>query len=146
MSPAKPRKLTPRQEAASVDTATDRLRELAGGPKLARLVAANPSASAELLLELSRREEKAVRKACTSHANTPVKAIWGTCSIARRTKHPSPLDMEGRCGGDPASAEVSGDHQLSCPIAPGFSQGLLGAIQQAVSCIGSWHEAAHANA
>ena len=75
MSPAKPRKLTPRQEASSVDTATDRLRELADDPKLARLVAANPSASAELLLELSRREEKAVRKACTSHANTPVEAL-----------------------------------------------------------------------
>ena len=75
MSPAKPRKLTPRQEATSVDTATDRLRELADDPKLARLVAANPSAPAELLLELSRREEKAVRKACTSHANTPVEAL-----------------------------------------------------------------------
>ena len=75
MSPAKPRKLTPRQEASSVDTATDRLRELADDPKLARLVAANPSCSAELLLELSRREEKAVRKACTSHANTPVEAL-----------------------------------------------------------------------
>ena len=43
-------------------------------------------------------------------------------------------------------AEVSGDHQLSCPIAPGFSQGLLGAIQKSVSCIGSCLEAAHANA
>jgi len=146
MSPAKPRKLTPRQEAASVDTATDRLRELAGDPKLARLVAANPSASAELLLELSRREEKAVRKACTSHANTPVKAIWGTCSTARRTRPPSLLEIEGICGGDPAGEEASGHHQLSFPITPGFSQGLLGAIQQAVGCIGSWHEAAHANA
>jgi len=45
MSPAKPRKLTPRLEAASVDTATDRLRELVNTPKLARLVEAKPSAS-----------------------------------------------------------------------------------------------------
>ena len=146
MSPAKPRKLTPRQEATSVDTATDRLRELADDPKLARLVAANPSAPAELLLELSRSEEKAVCNACTSQSHSPVEATWGTCSITRRTRPPSALDREGNRGSDPAGAEVSGHHQLSCPIAPGFSQGLLGAIQQAVSCIGSWHEAAHANA
>lgn len=42
MSPAKPRKFSPRQEAPSVDTATDRLKELAADPKLARQVAANP--------------------------------------------------------------------------------------------------------
>ena len=146
MSPAKPRKLTPRQEAASVDTATDRLRELADDPKLARLVAANPSAPAELLLELSRSEEKAVCKTCTFNVNTPVEAIWGTCSITRRTRPPSALDREGNCGRDPAGAEVSGHHQLSFPITPGFSQGLLGAIQQAVGCIGFWHKAAHAHA
>ena len=146
MSPAKPRKLTPRQEATSVDTATDRLRELADDPKLARLVAANPCAPAELLLELSRGEEKSVCKACTFNANTPVEAIWGTCSISRRMRPTSFLEIEGICGGDPAGEEVSGHHQLSCPIALGFSQGLLGAIQQAVGCIGSWHEAAHAHA
>ena len=147
MSPAKPRKLTPRQEAASVDIPSDRLRELADDLKLARLVAnENPSASSELLLELLRSDEKAVRKACTSHANTPVEAIWGTCSTARRTRPPSLLEIEGICGGDPAGEEASGHHQLSCPICPGFSQRLLGAIQQAVGCIGSWDEAAHAHA
>ena len=46
MSPTKPRKPTPRQEASSADTAPDRLTELAQDPKLARLVAANANASA----------------------------------------------------------------------------------------------------
>lgn len=75
MSPTKPRKLTPRQEASSADTAPERLTELAQDPKLARLVAANPNASADLLLELSHSDDKAVRKACTSNANTPVEAL-----------------------------------------------------------------------
>lgn len=75
MSPAKHRKLTPRQEASAVDTSAERLEELAQEPKLARLVAANPNASAELLLELSHSDDKAVRKACTSNANTPVEAL-----------------------------------------------------------------------
>ena len=143
MSPAKPRKLTPRQEATSVDTATDRLRELADDPKLARLVATNPSASAELLLELSRSDEKAVCQACIS--NAILKRSGGTFSLTLRARS-APRAGEGNCGRDPAGAEVSGHHQLSFPIAPGFSQGLLGAIQQTVGCIGSWHEAAHAHA
>jgi len=71
MSPSKPRKLTPRQQAASADTASERLTELAADPKLARLVAPNPNASADLLLELSHSDDKAVRKACTSNATTP---------------------------------------------------------------------------
>ena len=75
MTPNKPRKLTPRQEASSEDTAPERLRALADDPKFARLVAANPCAPAELLLELSRSDDKAVRKACTSNANTPVEAL-----------------------------------------------------------------------
>lgn len=75
MSPTKPRKLTPRQEAASADTTPERLTELAQDPKLARLVAANPNASADLLLELSHNEDKTVRKACTSNADTPVEAL-----------------------------------------------------------------------
>ncbi len=75
MSPAKPRKLTPRQEASAADTSTERLKTLAADPKLARLVAANPSAPTELLLELSHNDDKSVRKACTSNANTPVEAL-----------------------------------------------------------------------
>lgn len=38
MSTAKPRKLTPRQEASSAQTQPERLTELAQDPKLARLV------------------------------------------------------------------------------------------------------------
>ena len=109
-------------------------------------MAANPSASAELLLELSRSEEKAVCQACTSNSDKPVEAIWGTCSISRRMRPTSLLEIEGICGGDPAGAEMSGNHQLSCPITSSFIQGLLGSIQQAVGCIGFWHEAAHAHA
>ncbi len=75
MSPAKHRKLTPRQEASAADTSAERLEELAQEPKMARLVAANPNAPAELLLELSHSDDKAVRKACTSNANTPVEAL-----------------------------------------------------------------------
>lgn len=75
MTPKKPRKFTPRQEASSAETAPERLKELADDPKLARLVAANSNALAELLLELSRNDDKAVRKACTSNANTPVEAL-----------------------------------------------------------------------
>jgi hypothetical protein len=75
MSTTKPRKLTPRQEASSADTTPERLNELAQDPKLARLVAANPSAPAALLLELSHSDDKAVRKACTTNANTPVEAL-----------------------------------------------------------------------
>lgn len=75
MRPTKPRKLTPRQEASLADTAPERLTELAEDPKLARLVAANPSAPAELLLELSHSDDKTVRKVCTSNANTPVEAL-----------------------------------------------------------------------
>lgn len=75
MTPKKPRKFTPRQEASSAETAPERLKELADDPKLARLVAANSNAPAELLLELSRNDDKAVRKACTSNANTPVEAL-----------------------------------------------------------------------
>jgi len=70
-----PRKPTPRQEASATDTPAQRLDELAADPKLARLVAANPSSSAELLLELSHSDDKSVRKACTSNANTPVEAL-----------------------------------------------------------------------
>lgn len=75
MRSAKPRKPTPRQEATSADTTAERLKELASDPKLARLVAVNPSAPAELLLELSHSDDKSVRKACTSNANTPVEAL-----------------------------------------------------------------------
>lgn len=70
-----PRKLTPRQEASAADTSAERLKTLAADPKLARLVAANPSAPAELLLELSHSDDKTVRKACTSNANTPMEAL-----------------------------------------------------------------------
>jgi len=41
MSPTKHRKLSPRQEAASADTAPERLTELAEDPRLARLAAAH---------------------------------------------------------------------------------------------------------
>ena len=41
MSPTKPRKPTPRQEASSADTTPERLEELAEDPKLARLAAAD---------------------------------------------------------------------------------------------------------
>jgi hypothetical protein len=75
MSTTKPRKLTPRQEASSADTTPERLKELAQDPKLARLVAANTSAPAALLLALSHSDDKAVRKACTTNANTPVEAL-----------------------------------------------------------------------
>ena len=75
MTPTKPRKLTPRQEASSADTGLVRLKELAQDSRLARLVAANPNASPDLLLELSHSDDKAVRKACTSNANTPVEAL-----------------------------------------------------------------------
>jgi len=75
MKPTKTRKRTPRQEATSLDTAPERLTELASDPKLIRLVAANPSAPAALLLELSHSDDKAVRKACTTNANTPVEAL-----------------------------------------------------------------------
>ena len=75
MSHAKPRKLTPRQEVSSADTATERLTELAQDSKLARLVAAHPNAPADLLLELSRRDDRTLRKTCTSNANTPVEAL-----------------------------------------------------------------------
>jgi predicted transcriptional regulator len=75
VSPSKHRKLTPRQEASAADTSAERLEELAQEPKMARLVAANPNAPAELLLELSHSDDKAVRKACTSNANTPVEAL-----------------------------------------------------------------------
>jgi hypothetical protein len=75
MTPTKPRTLTPRQEASATDTSAQRLKTLAADPKLTRLVAANPSAPAELLLELSHSDDKAVRKACTSNANTPVEAL-----------------------------------------------------------------------
>ena len=133
MSPAKPRKLTPRQEAASVDTPPDRLRELANTPKLARLVEAKPSTSAELLLELSSSEEKAVCQPCIS--NAILQRSGGTFPLTLRARS-APRAGEGNCGKDPAGAEVSGHHQLSLPITPGFSQGLLGTIQQAVGCIG----------
>ena len=75
MSPTRPRKFTPRQEASSADTGLVRLKELAQDSRLARLVAANPNASPDLLLELSHSDDKAVRKACTSNANTPVEAL-----------------------------------------------------------------------
>jgi hypothetical protein len=75
MSPAQPHKPTPRQEAAAADTTAERLTELAADPKLACLVAANPSTPAELLLELSHSVDKTVHKACTSNANTPVEAL-----------------------------------------------------------------------
>jgi len=75
MSPNKPRKITPRQEAESAETAAERLIQLATDLKLASLVAAHPNATAELLLELSHSDDKAVRKACTSNANTPVEAL-----------------------------------------------------------------------
>ena len=75
MSPTKPRKPTPRQEASAAETSAERLAELAEDPKLARLVAANPNAPAELLLELSHSDDKAVRKACASNANTPMEAL-----------------------------------------------------------------------
>ena len=75
MSPTKPRKPTPRQEASAAETPAERLAELAEDPKLARLVAANPNAPADLLHELSHSDDKTVRKACTSNANTPVEAL-----------------------------------------------------------------------
>lgn len=75
MTPTKPRKLTPRQKASYADTGLLRLKELAQDSRLARLVAANPNASPDLLLELSHSDDKAVRKACTSNANTPVEAL-----------------------------------------------------------------------
>lgn len=75
MSPTKPCQPTPRKEASSPDTTAERLKELAADAKLARLVATNPSASAELLLQLSHSDDKTVRKACTSNANTPVEAL-----------------------------------------------------------------------
>ena len=75
MSPIKPRKITPRQEAASAETAAERLIQLATDLKLASLVAAHPNATPDLLLKLSQSDDKAVRKACTSNANTPVEAL-----------------------------------------------------------------------
>ncbi len=75
MSPTKLHKPSPRQEATSPDTTAERLKELATDHKLARLVAANPSAPVDLLLELSHSDDKTVRKACTSNANTPVEAL-----------------------------------------------------------------------
>lgn len=75
MSPIKPRKITPRQEAASAETAAERLIQLATDLKLASLVAVHPNATPDLLLELSHSADKAVRKACTSNANTPVEAL-----------------------------------------------------------------------
>ena len=63
MNPAKPRKLTPCQEASGVDTSAEPLKTLAADPKLALLVAANPSAPAEQRRELSHSDDKAVRKA-----------------------------------------------------------------------------------
>ena len=70
-----PRKPTPRQEAAAAETSAERLKTLAADPKLARLVAANPNAPADLLQELSHSDDKTVRKACTSNANTPMEAL-----------------------------------------------------------------------
>lgn len=63
MSPAKHRKLTPRQEASAADTSAERFITLAADPKLARLVAANPNASTGLWLALSHSLDKAERKA-----------------------------------------------------------------------------------
>lgn len=75
MSPNKPRKITPRQEAESAETAAERLIQLATDLKLASLVVSHPNATPELLLELSHSDDKTVRKACTSNANTPVEAL-----------------------------------------------------------------------
>jgi hypothetical protein len=64
MSPAKPRKLTPRQEASATDTSAQRLKTLAADDTLTRLlVAANPNASAGLWLALSHSLDIAERKA-----------------------------------------------------------------------------------
>lgn len=68
-------KTTPRKEASSPQTSIQRLYELAKDPKLAKLVAGNPSSPAELLMELSHSDERPVRKACASNPHTPVDAL-----------------------------------------------------------------------
>ena len=68
-------KLTPKQEAVCEQTTAERFSELAKDQKIARLVAANPSAPPELLAKLSRSNDKPTRCACAANASTPVEAL-----------------------------------------------------------------------
>lgn len=74
-SSANTRKLAPKQEAVSSQTTAERFSELAKDQKLARLVAANPSAPPDLLSKLSRSNDKPTRSACAANSSTPVEAL-----------------------------------------------------------------------
>ena len=64
------------EEARSQTTSKERLRELAAlNDDLAEIVAGNVSASPELLKELTKNENKIIRKAVTSNPNTPKETL-----------------------------------------------------------------------
>ncbi|HLO49129.1 MAG TPA: hypothetical protein VK211_11995 [Kamptonema sp.] len=64
------------QQAVDENTPGDRLMEVARiSPKLARLVALNPSTPQPLLRELSGSEDAATRKNVTENANTPIEVL-----------------------------------------------------------------------
>lgn len=68
------------QEAADETTTGDRLRELAQQSiELARLVANNFSAPADLLQELSDRADSTIRKHVTANPNTPTEVLLKLC-------------------------------------------------------------------
>ena len=64
-------------EASNENTPLDRLRFLAAtNLRLARLVARNPSASAELLIELSSNKDRDIRAGVAINPNTPPAILW----------------------------------------------------------------------
>jgi hypothetical protein len=69
------------REATDENTTGDHLRELAQKSiQLARLVASNASAPADLLQELSDRPDLTVRKYVTANPNTPTRVLLKLCS------------------------------------------------------------------